>query len=78
VDLSKPNQRAAGYFDQSVREDAKTTAKGKIKHILGEGLKGSSVTAVIIGEETHSRTWVKYEIFQGLAAGKGILGILIQ
>jgi hypothetical protein len=36
------------------------------------------VTAVLIGAETASRRWVRYEIERSVALGKGLLGIYIH
>ena len=35
------------------------------------------MTAVLIGQETASRPWVKYEIEQSIARGNGLLGVNI-
>jgi Thoeris protein ThsB, TIR-like domain len=39
---------------------------------------GKSCVVVLIGQETASRPWIKYEIRKGWEDGKGILGIRIH
>jgi hypothetical protein len=41
-------------------------------------LAGASVTCVLIGEETASRKWVKYEIEESYRQNMGIFGIYIH
>ena len=68
-----------GYIiDTSIWESAQTRGVAAIKTIIDEGLIGSSVTAVLIGPDTASRRWVKYEIFQSFARGNGLIGIHIN
>jgi hypothetical protein len=43
-----------------------------------DALFGTTVTAVLIGSQTASRRWVKYEINQSLARGNGLFGIYIH
>jgi len=46
--------------------------------MIDEGLKGTSVTAVLIGAETSERKWVKYEIKKSVEKGNGLLGVYIH
>lgn len=69
---------AAGWSDKSLWEEAKAKGDDAIKKLIDEGLAGTSVTAVLIGSETASRKWVKYEIQQSIARGNGILGVYIH
>lgn len=62
------------YYDAAQWEEAKQRAGG-IKAWIDAQLRGTSVTVVLIGEETASRQWVQYEIQQSHSAGKGMLGI---
>jgi hypothetical protein len=43
-----------------------------------KNLKNTSVTVVLIGTETASRPWVKYEIAESIARKNGLLGIHIH
>lgn len=38
-------------------------------------MNGSSVVAVLIGRDTHTRPWVEYEIRKAHREGRGILGV---
>lgn len=68
----------AGFYDASLWEEARTRGPAAIKRLIDEGLKGSSVTAVLIGSETARRPWVRYEIEQSYNLSRGLLGIHIN
>lgn len=69
---------AAGWNDKSLWEEAKSQGEQAIKRLIQKGLDGTSVTAVLIGAETASRKWVKYEIQESKNRGNGILGVRIH
>jgi hypothetical protein len=48
-----------------------------IKAAIDEGLKNTSVTVVLIGEQTYARKYVKYELERSYEDGKGLLGVYI-
>lgn len=66
------------WIEASIWESAKTTGKAAVQKLIDDALVGTSVTAVLIGTETASREWVKYEIDQSIARGNGLLGIYIH
>lgn len=68
----------AGYFDDSIWEDAKKESDLALKRLINSELKNTSVTAVLIGSETYSRRWVRYEIMKSLEKGNLLLGIHIN
>lgn len=68
----------AGYFDASIWEDAKKESDLALKRLINSELKNTSVTAVLIGSETYSRRWVRYEIMKSLEKGNLLLGIHIN
>ncbi len=76
--LTKLGYQAAGYFDGSLAELAKTQGETAVKRAINKGLPGSSVTCVLIGAETYTRYWVDYEIFRSIELGKGVIGIRIH
>jgi len=49
-----------------------------IKRWINNALNGTSITVVLIGAETSTRRWVKYEISQSYNRGNGMLGIHIH
>ena len=63
---------AAGFFDHSEYEEAKTRGSDGIKRMILRNLRYTSVTVVLIGTETASRPWVKYEIAQSIAQQNGL------
>jgi hypothetical protein len=69
---------AAGWNDASLWEEAKKTGDAEIRRLIDCGLTGTSVTAVVIGAETASRKWVKYEIEKSIERGNGLLGVRIH
>lgn len=72
-----PNNREV-FYDKSLWESVKTKGATSIKNLIDEGLNYTSVTAVLIGSETHERRWVKYEILRSFEDGNGILGVHIN
>jgi hypothetical protein len=69
---------AAGFHDESLWEEAKRRGDDAVKRLINDGLKGTSVTAVLIGAETAKRKYVLYEIEKSIALGNGILGVRIN
>lgn len=68
----------AGFFDHSEYEEAKKKGGEGIKQMILKNLKNTSVTVVLIGTETASRPWVKYEIAESIARKNGLLGVYIH
>lgn len=68
----------AGWTDASIWEDAKRKGDAAIRALIDKGLKGTSVTVVLIGSATASRRWVKYEIQKSIERGNGLLGVRIH
>lgn len=68
----------AGFYDHSEYEEAKKKGDENVKRLIREKLKGTSVTVVLIGNQTASRPFVQYEIEQSIANKNGLLGIYIH
>jgi len=68
----------AGFFDHSEYEDAKRKGDEAVKRMIDRHLDKTTVTVVLIGTETASRPWVKYEIEKSIALKNGLLGIYIH
>jgi hypothetical protein len=66
------------FYDKAGWEAIKKGGDAAIRRWIDDQLKGTSVTVVLIGEETSRRRWVKYEIEQTVASAKGLLGIDIS
>jgi hypothetical protein len=69
---------AAGWNDASLWEEAKRKGRREIERLIDQGLRGTSVTVVLIGTETASRPWVEYEIERSIEKGSGLLGVRIH
>lgn len=72
------DREEAGYFDASLWEESKKKGDADLKRLINDGLNGTSVTAVLIGSDTYSRRWVRYEIIKSLATGNKVLGVHIN
>jgi len=69
---------AAGFFDHSEYEEAKKKGDEAVQRLILKHLDNTTVTVVLIGEETASRPWVRYEIAQSIARKNGLLGVHIH
>lgn len=76
--VTKPDREAAGFWDASLWEETKKKGDEAIRRLIDQGLEDTSVTAVLIGAETASREWVRYEIEKSLERGNGLLGVYIH
>jgi len=76
--VTKPDREAAGFWDAADWEKVKKQGDEAIKRWINNQLEGTSVTAVLIGKETSTRKWVKYEIKQSYVKGNGLLGVYIH
>lgn len=68
----------AGFFDHSEYVEAKSQGAEGIRRMINRHLRNTSVTVVLIGKETASRPWVKYEIRKSVEQKNGLWGIRIQ
>ena len=65
------------FIDASLWEKAKSQSDAAIQKLIDDALARSSVTCVLIGANTASRRWVKYEIERSIALRKGLFGVWI-
>ncbi len=68
----------AGFFDHSEYEEAKKEGDSGIKSMILGHLMNTTVTVVLIGNQTANRPWVKYEVAQSAKRNNGFLGIYIH
>lgn len=66
------------FYDKAGWESIKRQGDQAIKDWIERQLNGTSVTVVLIGKETSTRPWVKYEIKRSIELGKGLMGIDIS
>lgn len=78
------NAHVIGYYDKppflsaADWETVKRKGDSAIKKWIDDNLHGSSVTVVLIGAETATRSWVKYEIEESYKRGNGLLGVTLH
>lgn len=70
------------FIDKSIREDIGDLQTESIKARLSSLIKDSTVTVVLIGQETGGRSWVDWEIYHSLRKSdgntrNGLLGVKI-
>lgn len=68
-------KEAAGFIDAADFEKIKKQGDAAIKRWIDNQLSGTSVTVVLVGANTCSSRWVKYEIEKSKEIGNGLLGI---
>jgi hypothetical protein len=68
----------AGFFDKSEYEEVKRKNPQEIARRLREKMKGTSVTVVLVGQDTYQRPWVAWEIEQSIENKNGLLGVYIH
>jgi hypothetical protein len=71
-----PGSRDANTIvDHASWEEIMRKGSQAIKNWIDAQMNGSSVVAVLIGRDTHTRPWVEYEIRKAHQEGRGILGV---
>jgi len=76
--VTKDNREDAGFFDASLWESTKKRGDDAIKNLINSGLKDTSATVILIGSDTYSRRWARYEIIKSMQRGNGIFGVHIN
>jgi len=71
-------QIARGFIDAAAFEEIKQQGDDAIEAWIDGELDGTSVTVVLVGEETCESRWVEYEIDASKRLGHGLLGIDIS
>ncbi len=71
----RPGADTQPFHDKAEWERIKKQSPSTIQSWIDTQLKGSSITVVLVGAETSSRPWVKYEIESSIAQKKGIIFI---
>lgn len=68
----------AGFIDSADFEKLKQQGDPAIKNWIDNQLDGTSVTVVLVGQNTCASRWVKYEIEKSIEIGNGLIGIDIS
>lgn len=66
------------FIDAAKWEEVQRKGDQAIMDWIAAQLKGTTVTAVLIGTKTAERKWIKHEIKESLKRGNGLLGIYIH
>ncbi len=66
------------FYDASLWEPVKRPNDSQIRHAIDEGVKNTSVTAVLVGVHTAQSKWVRYEIEKSVEKGNGLLAVRIH
>jgi hypothetical protein len=76
----RPNaeRQGLGFYDASIWEDAKRNGAEAIKDLIRKEIENTSVTCVLAGQCTYSRTWVRYEIARSIVKGNGLFTVHIS
>lgn len=68
----------AGFSDKAEFETVQRQGDQAIKNWINRQLDGTSVTAVLIGQNTLNRPWVQHEIKESYNRGNAIIGVKIH
>jgi len=66
------------FMDAAAWEEVKRKGEAAVKMWIDRELNGTGVTVVLIGQETASRPFVRYEIEESFRRKNGLLGIHIH
>jgi MTH538 TIR-like domain (DUF1863) len=69
------NQLMRSFYDSSLWESKKLGGDLAVKDLIRKGVEYTSAVCVLIGTETWSRRWVKYEIARSVVDERGLLAI---
>lgn len=71
-----PNMR--GFYDRSLWESKKLEGAESLKRLIRTSMEHASTVCVLVGSETWSRRWVKYEIARSIVDKRGLLAVHIN
>jgi len=66
------------FFDRSLVDRVKSDDPNYIRKCIRDKMHGTSVTVVLIGDNTHKSQWVAWEIKESVERGNGLLGIKLK
>ncbi len=76
--ITKGGQQAARYIDVAQREALKRQTDLAIKRWINQQMRGTTVTVVLVGEETSHSRWVRYEVERTLQEHHGLIEVDIS
>ena len=63
------------FYDSSLWESRKLEGPESVKRLIREGVEYTSAVCVLVGSETWSRQWVRYEIARAVIDDRGLLAV---
>jgi len=66
------------FLDVISWDEVKRKGDNSIKGWIDDQLNDTICTVVLIGNQTYSRKWVRYEIIESWRRGNGVLGVFIN
>ena len=76
--VTKPDRESAGYYDAAEFEAVRRQGDGAIRRWIDRNLEGTSVTVVLVGEDTCNREWVRYEVQRSIERGNGVIFVRVH
>jgi hypothetical protein len=67
-----------GFCDSSLWESKKLEGDDALKKLMRDGVQYTSAVCVLVGINTWSSRWVKYEIARSVIDGRGLLAVHIN
>ena len=63
------------FYDSSLWERRQLEDPESVKRLIREGVEHTSTISVLVGSQTWSRRWVRYEIARAVIDGRGLLAV---
>lgn len=63
------------FYDSSLWESRQLDSPDSIKNLVRDGVEHTSAVCVLVGSNTWSRRWVRYEIARAVIDGRGLLAV---
>ena len=71
-------RKIEGFWDKSLWEKRKLSDPNSVKNMIRNGVKNTGAICVLVGTDTWSRPWVRYEIARAVIDTKGLLAVHIN
>jgi hypothetical protein len=63
------------FYDSSLWESRQLESPESLKSLICDGVERTSAVCVLVGSNTWSRRWVRYEIARAVIDGRGLLAV---
>jgi len=63
------------FYDSSLWESRKLEGPESLKQLIRDGVNNTSAICVLVGSDTWSRRWVRYEVARAIIDGRGLLAV---